>query len=168
VIDSDFILEVFEEVMPMATISDLPLVRYVDNAKKNPFIELQVRMGIYNDENIYEDFLSPAVAHAGENRVIYSSELMQNLMYGVPDRLASIWVLSVASHEASHLTQGHVSTTWEESLAIESQMHDHDGIDKAIAVLAALAETESAVFQRVYARIESLSRELESQWTLTT
>lgn len=162
-IDAEFIQTVFEALIPEAKIvSDAPLKAYIEAAKKNPFIQVQMEMGIYDEDNIHDDFISPAVCHAEAGHIIYCSEIMQNMMDGVPDTLAGIWVASVATHEGHHLREEHAPKTWEESLAHEVEALDHG---HSMSELAGMAEAQSKVCQRVYARIATLRSE---EWTSTT
>lgn len=133
---------------------------YIDRALEHPFIQAQISVGVYDEENIYEDFLSPACSFSQFNRLELCYELMASHGDGVDDRLTRAYLTIMALHEAHHFHTKRVPSGVEE--------HGHSELE-CIAVTAANHpemealsqefENASPVFQRVYARIAHLQKE---------
>lgn len=132
---------------------------YIATAKKNPFIQRQIAVGIYNDQNIREDFLSAACSYVLADRLEVCLDLINAHIEGVQPRLVQAYLRNLAAHEAHHF---HEKNTPDDALA-----HAHNELDCIETVrreypdLDAMNqefEAQSPVYQRVYARIQALQR----------
>lgn len=160
-LSDDFIMTVFRTVLgDEVQVDFVELEGYVKHAMDNPFIKMQMDVGIYDQDNIYNEFLSPAVAYAESNRVAVCPDLIRRIMDDVEDSYAALWVLNMAVHEAGHIKAGHAPASLIETLVNEMSLHSHDNeLENAIHAVGEFAEYQSPVFQRVMGRVKAIQDE---------
>lgn len=131
---------------------------YVDGALLNPFIQMQVAIGIYDESNIYDDFLGAAKTIVSLNRVVVCLGLLNNHVEGLDADLAEAYVRAIAAHEAHHFEHGHGPAS-----SVLDQAHQERDCNDLIVVrhpeLAtawAQVEQQSTTYQRVYQRIRHI------------
>jgi hypothetical protein len=156
----EFIMTVFRTVLgDEVQVDAVDLDTYVTHAMDNQFIRMQIEVGIYDEENIYNEFLSPAVAYAEEMCVAVCPELIRRIMADVDDSYAALWVLNMAVHEAGHIKAGHAPETVLETLENELALHEHGSdLEVAVHLVSSYAEEQSGVFSRVMERVKNLER----------
>lgn len=133
---------------------------YINRAMQHPFIQAQMDIGIYNEENIFTDFLSPACSYTQAGRLELCYDLLAASAEGVDEELTRAYLTMMALHEAHHF---HVNAQPQ-----NAQAHGHSELECIAATAASNPEVEalsqefenvSPVFQRVYARIADIQRE---------
>lgn len=158
-ITRDEIREMFEGLMPNATVVEVDHDQYIANAKAHPFIRQQIRAGIYTEENIGEEFLSVAVTFADDRRVEIDTYLIESHMKGVDPAAAFGYVSSVALHEYHHMIH-HGGPPVSAVEQMQREMECDEFLNKNYAEvmeLAAKAEAQSTTIQRVYSRMAALA-----------
>lgn len=146
--------EILREHLSDVRITFIRRRMYVDMSLSNSFIKAQVDAGIYDLDNIYDDFLSamrsfPAL---GELDVCY--DLIQSYSEDVDDALTRKWLKMVAVHEAHHFAEAANPLTAGAHVVNEMAcIQTTRDANPELAKLADEFEAASPVFQRVYKRI---------------
>lgn len=157
------IRELFRDYLPpgvnMVTISAKDLT---DQARRHPYIQLQIQMGVYTEDNLAEDFLSWARAHSDPPLQVISIEIFENLLEGIPDDIAENYVRHVAAHEAHHFHEEHSPVSAADhsvsELACAQQIaSEHPELNEAVHYV----EANSPVYRRVFARIDTIKNNLQ-------
>lgn len=132
---------------------------YVDSALLNPFIQMQISIGIYDTTSIYTDFLGAAKTIVSLNRVVVCLELLNNHVEGLDADLAEAYVRCIAAHEAHHFEHGAHGP----ASSVLDQAHRERDCNDLIAerypeLAAAWEQVEhlSTTYQRVYQRIRHI------------
>lgn len=157
-ITRDEIREMFEGLMPGVLVVEVDHDEYIDYAKQHPFIQQQIRAGIYTEESIGEEFLSVAVSFADQRRVEIDTYLIESHMKGVDPVAAFGYVSSVALHEYHHVIHHGgppVSAVEQMQREVECDEFLHKNYPEVMA-LAAKAEEQSKTIQHVYSRMAAL------------
>lgn len=152
------ILEMFQGLMPGATVDEVDHDEYIASAKRHPFIRQQIEIGIY-DENIGEEFLSVARTFADAKIVEVDTYLIESHMRGVDLVAAFGYVASVALHEYHHMIhhggpQVSVAEQMQREVECDEYLHKNHG---EVMEAAASAERQSITIQRVYSRMAALA-----------
>lgn len=148
--------EIFKRELPGVDVVNVPRMSYVEASMKHVFIQQQIRLGIYNEDNIYTEFLSYARSYVPLNRVEYCYELLQLHAWSVPDAIVRAYVAHVAHHEAEHFRTTNRPGTWQEHALAELECtHSTDNSAEDAFSKA------SPVVQRVYARIAKIERSIQ-------
>lgn len=138
----------------------MDLETYVVRAIEHPFIQAQIELGIYNDINIFTDFLSPACSYSQSGRLEICYDLLVAHAEGVDETLTRAYLTMMALHEAHHFHVNEVPSG--------AEAHGHSELEciaetaaenPEIEALSQEFENVSPVFQRVYARIADIQRE---------
>jgi hypothetical protein len=153
------ILEAFRDLMPGATVVEVDHDVYIADVQQHPFIQEQMRAGIYSAENIGEDFLSVARTFADERVIEVDALLIEQHMKGVDRVEAFGYVSSIALHEYHHmLHHGGPAVSVEEQVQREVECNNFLSTNYPEIVQAAeSAEAQSATIQRVYSRMAALT-----------
>lgn len=158
----DRVIELFKEYVP----DDVEIVfedhaKYIINALVNPTVQLQMRLGIYDEVNIWEDFLGFARAHTEQNRIVIDMALVHSQSDGLSGELAEVLIRHAAAHEAHHFEHGHFGVAG----SVQQQLHRETECEDLIAsrypeLEARKREVEAAspVYQRVYERVKNIRR----------
>lgn len=157
-ITRDEIREMFEGLMPGATVIVVDHDEYILDAMRHPFIQDQIRAGIYSEENIGEEFLSVAKTFADQRVVEVDTYLIESHMKGVDLVSAFGYVASVALHEYHHMIHhggAPVSTLEQMQREVECDEFLYRNYAEVMQA-AANAEAQSATIQRVYSRMAAL------------
>jgi hypothetical protein len=149
-------LEIFRDHLPEHTIIRvLPAVQYVDVSLKQPYIQRQIEVGVYDQESVYIDFLAAARVYAPFRLADVCYELFANQFHGLTPELAEGLVRWTAVHEAHHFDPMNLAIVDE----AERELHCNRVIAARYPDVQAVmdeVELKSHVFQRVYARVEGL------------
>jgi hypothetical protein len=146
---------------PDVKIINLSAKAMTEQALGHPYVQLQMQIGIYNEENIAADFLSPARAHSDERLQVISVEIFTNILEGIPDDVADDYICHVAVHEAHHFHKDHQPVSAADHSASELEcareiMAAHPEFNNAVAFV----EANSPVYRRVYARVEKAKQDI--------
>lgn len=136
--------DIFVAELPGVDIANVGRVPFVEQAMKHAFIRKQIEVGIYDEQNIYTDFLGVACSFVPLNRVEYSYELISLVAENVPNDITRRWLEMLAHHEAHHFKQQHRPMTWEQHAVAELECNDH---------MDASAETDFAEHSVTYIRV---------------
>jgi hypothetical protein len=135
-------------------------VTFIRSALDNPFIKMQIQVGIYDEKNIYADFLGPACAYVGQRRLELCYDLMVDHAAGVADDLTTAYITAMAMHEAHHFETDHVPTDAEGHALSELEcIAATKAKDPALEARAQEFERKSSVYKRVYERIAEIQKE---------
>lgn len=153
---------IFRDFIPEdVQIEFVPLDKFIESALDNTFIQMQVAAGIYTEENIYTDFLSPACAYSQFRRLELCFPLMVGLADGVDDTLTTAFLTNMAMHEAHHFETNHIPTSGHEHALSELEcIAATADKDPVLQAKASQFENESPIFQKVFARIADLQKEM--------
>src|SRR4051794_34991097 len=152
-------LKIFKTHLPKtAKITVVTSEQFVAQALAHPFIQTQIRVGIYSAENIHTDFLSCAVTYSTQNRMDFCYEQFLLQAEGVDDATARAYLTHVALHEAHHFHTrcapiGVSNQAQAELKCIQDVARNFPEVTSA----AALFEAASPVFQRVYSRMRDIA-----------
>lgn len=150
---------IFREYLPEdVKVMFVNRVEYIRRALDHPFILSQIQIGIYTEESIYTDFLSPACAYTGRRELEVCAELLEDHADGVPDDLTEAYIRAMAMHEAHHFHEEHEkpSTAEQHALTELACIKATKEKNPALEALAQEFERTSPVYVRVYARIAAL------------
>lgn len=149
---------IFREWIPAdVTIVFAGRAEFIRSALDNPFIKMQIEIGIYDESNIYTDFLSPACAYTMTKRLVLCYDLMVDHAVDVPDDLTVAYLTTMAIHEAHHFEEDCRPGSAEQHAASESAcIAATQTKDPALAARTEEFEALSAVYQRVYERITEI------------
>lgn len=152
-------MEMFQGLMPGATVIEVDHDEYIAGAKQHPFIQQQIFAGIYDADNIGEEFLSVAKTYANEKVVEVDTYLIESHMKGVDLVAAFGYVASVALHEYHHLIHhGGPQVSVAEQMRREEECNEYLTTNHASVMEAAKeAERQSVTIQRVYSRMAALA-----------
>lgn len=135
---------------------------YVASAMSNPFVQYQIKLGIYDETNIWTEFLGVAKSIVVLDQVIVCLQLINGQVEGLPGDLAEAYVRHVAAHEAHHFEHNHAITTGNNLIA---QAHRENECNQLIAErypqleqLRSQVDKQSVIISRVYKRIRDLQR----------
>lgn len=132
---------------------------FIRTAMEHSFIKQQIAVGIYNERNIYTDFLSPACSYSQFKRLELCYDLMVDHAEGVTDDLTTAYLTAMALHEAHHFHTDHVPGNAEEhALAELACIAETKAKDPALEARAQEFERMSPVYKRVYERIAELQK----------
>jgi hypothetical protein len=96
-------VKIFKDHLPKdAQIKVVKSRDFVAQALAHRFIQTQIHVGIYSEENIHTDFLSCAVTYTSMNRMDFCYEQFLLQAEGVDDATARAYLTHVALHEAHH------------------------------------------------------------------
>lgn len=153
------ILEMFQGLMPGVTVVEVDHDEYIKSAKSHQFIQEQILAGIYDNENIGEEFLSVARTFSDESLVDVDTYLIESHMKGVDLVLAFGYVASVALHEYHHaIYHGGPPVDLVTQMQREEECHRYLAEHHPKVMRdAALAEAQSTTIQRVYRRMDALT-----------
>lgn len=156
----ELIYEVVRQYMPQdVNVVMVTHTYFMAQAKRSPWIQTQVRLGIYNAENIDEEFLSPMCAYVPQRTLDVDYELIINHMEDVDTIYAIGYVAEMALHERHHFEEHHEET----NDPIAQSKREHDCNEQVVEnhpivhYLSEAASKDSATISRVIARMESLS-----------
>ena len=141
---------VFEDVQP-----------YVASAIRNPFVRFQLEIGIYNETNVWTEFLGVAKSVVLLNRVTVCLDLINDQMVGLSDQLAEGYVRHVAAHEAHHFEHNHAlmaGSTLEQALREKECNRLIAERYPELEKIRSQVDQESVIIRRVYKRIRNLQR----------
>ena len=143
---------------PDVTINIVPLKEYIGNALNHPFIQHQIRLGVYTKESIWGDFLSPSASFMRPRIVEVCYDLLGLLAVGVEDgALIKGYIQNLALHEAHHFEINDDPITWQEHAENELECIQATAVaNPAVTVKADKFEQASLAFQRVSARIQAI------------
>lgn len=150
--------EIFESVMPPdVDVFFIEHAEYIAKARNHPFVKAQIMAGIYTEDTLEEEFLSPACSYVPQSRVEIDFDLLRHLMKGVPLRHVKSWVKKTALHEAHHFLADHdprldVDGHRKQEVSCEQAVRRENPI---LFADAEEAEGKSMIFQRVYDRIRA-------------
>lgn len=155
------LIELFMEYLPVdVKISFQDARSYVIDALGNPFVQLQVRVGIYDLGNVWTEFMGAAKSCVLLNEVVICPELLDNHLEGMTPELAEAYVRCIAAHEAHHFEHQHIYTT-----DMVEQAHREKDCNMLIAKryphldkMREQAEAQSVVIQRVQQRVAQLRK----------
>jgi len=158
----DRISELFREYLP----DDVEIVfqnaeTHVADALRHPFVQAQVQLGIYDMNNIWDEFLGVAKAIVPLRRVVVCPQLIHNQVEGLDSELAEAYVRHLAAHEAHHFEHKHSATTSDLLAQAHREMDCNNLIAERYPELEQLRERvdqDSVVIQRVYQRIRALKK----------
>lgn len=154
------VTELFMEYLPAdVSVSFEEPREYVTGALLNPFVQLQVRIGIYDEWNIWQEFLGVAKSIVILKQVVVCLPLLHNLLEGLDSELVEGYVRYVAAHEAHHFEHGHGFASDDPRAQAHRERECNDLIQERypeLEVLKDRAENESIIIQRVYSRIRSI------------
>jgi hypothetical protein len=153
--------EIFEIYLPdVVTIEFLGRDKFVRESLLNPFIREQIRVGIYDEENIYTDLLSVAKAYSLLRKVEVCMDLIRDHVEFLDEELALAFIHWTAAHEAHHFEDAHMLPSGDPRVQALHEKECNDLVAERYPHLEALmteAELTSPVYQRVYKRIEAIS-----------
>lgn len=150
--------EIFESVMPPdVDVIFIDHAEYIAKARNHPFVKAQIMAGIYTEESLENEFLSPACSYVSQGRVEVDLDLLQHLMKGVSLRHTKSWVKKTALHEAHHFEASHdprldVDGLRKQEVSCEEAVRRDN---PSLFAAAEEAEARSRSFQRVYDRIKA-------------
>lgn len=131
---------------------------YIERSIRHPFIQMQIRMGIYDPATIADEFLSVACTFAEERTIEVDTVLLSKQMEGVDVDLAHAYVQNIALHEYHHIeNHGVRAVTEREQLDREKECNAY--LSKhypEVQRKTALAEAASPLIQKVYRRMDRL------------
>lgn len=161
-LSDDRIRELFLEYLPDNVVMlTLPAKDFVEQARGHSFIQMQIQMGVYSDDNIADDFLSPARAHPDISVQIICSEIFNNILDGITVTIAEDYVRSVAAHEAHHFHHRHEPVSAADHAASEvSCIQEVNAAHPELAEAVSYVEAHSPVYRRVYDRISIIQQTL--------
>jgi hypothetical protein len=134
-------------------------VTFIRSALNNTFVQMQIEVGIYDEKNIYTDFLSPACAYSARKRLELCYDLMVDQAAGVDDSLTTAYLTAMALHEAHHFHVNHAPSGPEEQALAELEcIAETKAKDPALEARAQEFERNSAVYKRVYERIAEIQK----------
>lgn len=154
---------IFNEYLPDTTgIMTIPAEQFVEQARNHPYVQLQMQMGVYTDENLAQDFLSPARAHPELGLQVICMEIFDQILDGIPDEFAANYVRHVAAHEAHHFHANHEPVSaadhaLNELGCVQEIVAKHPELNEAVAYV----EANSPVYRRVYARLADIKNDLQ-------
>lgn len=149
------IQEIFQQHVPDAVgIRFVSQHEFILKALENPYILEQIRIGIYDFENIWTDFLSAACSYPQRNVLEICYDLIVSHSEGVADELTHAYVTMMAAHEAHHFHVNHVpddvsGLAQAEVDCLRETMQAHPELSMQVEQF----EAASPVFQRVYDRM---------------
>jgi hypothetical protein len=154
--------EIFEQYLPanVVAIEFVGKDKFIREAIRNPFIAEQMRIGIYDEDNIFEDFLTIAKAYSLLRKVEICMELLQDHVADLSDELGVAYVHWHAAHEAHHFEDAHMLPADDPRTQALHEKACNDLVSERYPQLEALmtmVETNSPVYQRVYKRIEAIN-----------
>lgn len=159
-LDQDQVRAIFTDECAAAKLTgvqivDMPLRPYVESSLASEFIRTQIRVGIYDETNIYEDFLSYSRSYVAAGVLHYCYELIAKHSEGVPDDVTRAYLQHVARHEIHHFLE----TDRPGSVLdhIHAEQHANESMDLA-AEKAWMSQSPGA--RRVMARIEAIKERL--------
>lgn len=156
-ITQDQVLDIFIEHLPDVSISFIPREDFIYLALLSPFIQRQIGMGIYDNDNIYTDFLSPAFSYPALNRLNICYELLLESTIGTDLNVAIGYITNIAVHEAHHFEELTTPQTADDHASNELECINAVAIKHPhLAELTAKFEETSHMFQRVYKRMKRL------------
>lgn len=156
---------IFAEHLPDGvTVLNLDAREFTNQALAHPYIQLQVRMGVYSPSNIVHDFLSIARAHTESMLVVICMDLIHSILDGIPDDIAEQYLMHVAVHEAHHFHEHHEPVSALEHSESELQCvrvieARYPNLTDAVRYV----ETNSPVYRRVYHRLDLIKRKVSVQ-----
>lgn len=134
-------------------------VTFIRTALDHSFIRQQIEVGVYTEQSIYRDFLSPACSYSQFNRLELCYDLMVDHAEGVDDDLTEAYITAMAMHEAHHFHTNHVPTSADEHALAELEcIAVTKAKDPALEAKAQQFERQSPVYKRVYERIAEIQR----------
>jgi hypothetical protein len=163
VLSEQQIRTIFYEYLPDTTgIMTIPAEKFVEQARNHPYVQLQMQMGVYTDENLAQDFLSPARAHPELGLQVICMEIFDQILDGIPDETAANYVRHVAAHEAHHFHANHgpvsaADHALNELGCVQEIVAKHPELNEAVACV----EANSPVYRRVYARLDDIKNDIQ-------
>lgn len=155
-LDADEIREILVEHLPEGTrVVSVPLSEFMDESREHPYIQAQIKLGVYEEETLEEDFLSGVRSLSLVGLVEYCPDILANHMEGVPRRLCEAYIKGLAIHEAFHL-QAPIPLTADE--VAQSEVDAANAVKKRKKLHKKVEEFEaqSPPYQRVYERLRKL------------
>lgn len=164
VLSEERIRALFSEYLPRPEISVLVLdaATFTGQALAHPYVKLQIQMGVYNEDNIRTDFLSPARVHTELDLQIICVEIFDHILEGIPDEIAENYVRHVAAHEAHHFHAEHepvsaADHSASELVCAQEILTRHPELNEAVTYV----EQNSPVYRRVFARLDSIKNDFQ-------
>jgi hypothetical protein len=158
--------EIFEQYLPeQVDIQFIGKNKYVTESLLNPFVQKQIEIGIYDEENIFDDFLSVAKAYSLLRRVEICMELVQAHVVDLSDDLGTAFIHWTAAHEAHHFEDAHMLPASDPRVQAMHEKDCNDLVSERYPHLEALmtqVELHSSMYQRVYKRIEAIQAAREA------
>ena len=150
------VYEIFAKHVPdHVDVLMVPVDDYIGRALEHSFIQRQIDVGIYTEENIFTDFLSPACSYRQFDRLEVCYDLIAAHAEGVSDELTVSYLTNMAVHEAHHFHEDHpipVGAT-QHALVELACIELTAAQDPALNAKVQQFEQESPVYRRVYERI---------------
>jgi len=163
VLSEEQVREIFYEYLPTSIgVMTIDRDTFVGQARNHPYVGLQIQMGVYTEENLAQDFLSPARAHPQVPLQVICMEVFEAILEGIPDEIAADYVRHVAAHEAHHFHTHHEPVSAadharNELSCVTALKEKHPELDKAVQYV----ETNSPVYRRVYGRLDEIKKNLQ-------
>lgn len=153
--------EIFEVYLPdVVAIEFLGRDKFVRDSLQSPFIQEQIRIGIYSEENIFTDLLSVAKAYSLLRKVEICMDLIRDNVEFLDEELTLAFLHWTAAHEAHHFEDAHMLPAGDPRTQALHEKACNDLVAERYPDLEALmteVEMTSPVYQRVYQRIEAIS-----------
>lgn len=151
---------IFRDHLPVdVEIEFVDRAAFIRTAMEHSFIQKQIEVGIYDERNIYTDFLSPACSYSQFKRLELCYDLMVDHAVGVSDDLTTAYLTAMAMHEAHHFHTDHVPGDAEAHALAELEcIAETKRKDPALEARAQEFERMSPVYKRVYERIAEIQR----------
>lgn len=159
-ISEDLVADIFRQYIP----EQVHLVfvnrdKFITDSLGNDFIREQIRVGIYSEDNIWDDFLCAAKAYSLLCRVEVCIELIEQLTEGLDDELTGAFIHWTAAHEAHHFEDSHMIPSADPRAQARHEQDCNALVSARYPELEARmtqVEENSSVYKRVYARIENI------------
>lgn len=159
-IHPEIVEEIFEDHCPKgAAILYEEHNQFIEDSLTSPFIQRQVQIGVYTEQSIYAEFLSPAYSMPSQQLIVVDVLQIERLMAEAIALHARAFCTVVALHEAKHLQETSPNTSGIVEMARDEQRCNKE-IERDHPLLwqqASLAMQDSTIFQRVAQRIAALS-----------
>jgi hypothetical protein len=160
-ISGQAVREIFEQYIPdVVELAFVDKDTFIREAMLNPFIAEQMRIGIYDENNIHEDFLTVAKAYSLLRRVEICLELIQEHVADLDENLTIAYVHWHAAHEAHHFEDPHMLPANDPRAQALHEKSCNDLVSERYPRLEKLMEQielTSPTYQRVYKRIEEIN-----------
>lgn len=131
---------------------------FISSALNNIYVQRQIEVGIYTDESIWTDFLSPVCSYSKLNRMVICYDLLVDHCEGVQDTdLIQAYITMMALHEAHHFHVNDMPHDFKSHIEAEMEcVRKTTETNMDLSDMVERFENQSVVYQRVYNRLRPM------------